>query len=369
MGAMGFAYSDVHRIPGDISAVLLTWRSMPCSGSVKQALVVSTKPTVLPAREHILRRLRLGRGGSGAPGRSLRGACVPAGVLAPSAAAGCHACHRCPGGVQSIYGAATLWFGAELRARWRATLGLALLVGVVAGACLAAGAGARRTESAYPRFVARYGAFDAEVSTGGDPETDQIFDEIAHLPEVVATSRSSLFVGSVTARGHTVSFPDVMLVAAHEAGGFDAVGVKVVRGRLADPEAVDEAVAGYAFAERLGLRPGDTITVSVAPQEGDGDEPGTSGPVTEKLRLVGVVAWVGGFETLTGRGFPNVVGLTPAFFRAHRPAALTDEDTMEVALRHGRRISRRSPTRYAGAGSRSPLRPCPPPCTRPTSRP
>ena len=232
-------------------------------------------------------------------------------------------------------GAATLWFGAELRARWRAMLGLALLVGVVAGACLAAAAGARRTDSAYPRFLAKYGAFHTEVSTGGNPQTDQIFDEIAHLPQVVATSRSSLFLGTVTARRHTVSFPDVLLVAPHEAEGFDADGVKVVRGRLADPDAVDEAVAGYAFAERLGLSPGDTITVSVASPGGESGAPGTSEPETEQLRLVGAVAAVGGFETLTGRGFPNVVGLTPAFFRAHRLAANTDEDTMAVALRHG----------------------------------
>ena len=107
------------------------------------------------------------------------------------------------------------------------------------------------------------------MSTGGDPETDQIFDEIAHFPQVVATSRSSLFLGTVTARRHTVSFPDVLLVAPHEAEGFDADGVKVVRGRLADPEAVDEAVVGYAFAERLGLSPGDTMTVSVASPGGE----------------------------------------------------------------------------------------------------
>jgi hypothetical protein len=230
-------------------------------------------------------------------------------------------------------GAATLWFGAELRARWRATLGLALLVGVVAGACLAAAAGARRTESAYPRFVAKYGAFHTEVSTDRDTETDRIFAEIAHLPQVVATSRSSLFTGSLTARGHTVSFPDVLLVAGHEAEGFEAVGAKVLRGRLPDPEAVDEAVAGYAFAERLGLSPGDTMTVSVVAPDGEGGAPST--PEAQKLRLVGTAAWVGSFETLTGRGFPNVVGLTPAFFRAHRPAVNTNEDTMAVALRHG----------------------------------
>jgi hypothetical protein len=62
--------------------------------------------------------------------------------------------------------------GAELRAGWRTTFGLALLVGVVGGASVAAAAGARRTQSAYPRFLATYGAFHTEVSTGRDPETD-----------------------------------------------------------------------------------------------------------------------------------------------------------------------------------------------------
>ena len=52
-------------------------------------------------------------------------------------------------------------------------LGLALLVGVVSGAAIAAAAGARRTDSAYPRFLTTYGRFHAEVSTGGDPRTDR----------------------------------------------------------------------------------------------------------------------------------------------------------------------------------------------------
>lgn len=224
---------------------------------------------------------------------------------------------------------------SELRARWLATLGLALLVGVVSGAAIAAAAGARRTDSAYPRFLAKYGVFHAEVSSGGNPQTDQIFDEIAHLPQVAATSRSSLFSATLTARGHTVSFPDVFVIADHEAEGFGSDSVKVLRGRVADPEAVDEAVVGYAFAERLGLRPGDAMTLAVAPSEGVGGPPDTRKTETQRLRLVGVVAMVGGFETLTGRDFPNVVALTPAFFRAHRRAAFTEDDGLAVALRHG----------------------------------
>ena len=224
---------------------------------------------------------------------------------------------------------------SELRARRRATLGLALVVGVVSGAAIAAAAGARRTDSAYPRFLARYGFFHADVSAGDSSQPDQIFDEIARLPQVRATSRASLFNATLTARGHTVSFPDVFVVANHGAAGVTPDVVKVVRGRVADPRAVDEAVAGYAFAERLGLRPGDRMTVSAAPPESAGGPPDPGRTETQRLRLVGVVATVGGFETLTGRGFPNVVAVTPAFLRAHRRAAVPQGDNLAVALRRG----------------------------------
>src|SRR5437773_8323213 len=77
------------------------------------------------------------------------------------------------------------------------------------------------------------------------------------------------------------------------------------------------------------------MTLAVSPPGAGGGSPEAGTAETQRVRLVGVVALVGSFETLTGRGFPNVVGLTPAFFRAHRRAAVTEEDTLEVALRHG----------------------------------
>ena len=132
-------------------------------------------------------------------------------------------------------GAVSMRVRSELRTRSRALVGLALLIGVVSGAAIGAAAGARRTDSAYPRFLARYGAFQAQVSTGGNTRTDEIFDEIAHLPQVVGTSRSSLFVATLTARGHKVSFPDVLVLADHDSRSIRSTEVKVVRGRLPDP--------------------------------------------------------------------------------------------------------------------------------------
>ena len=54
---------------------------------------------------------------------------------------------------------------SELQARWRSWLGLALLIGLAGAA--AAAAGARRTETAYPRFVQAQNGYD--LITGGFP--------------------------------------------------------------------------------------------------------------------------------------------------------------------------------------------------------
>ena len=53
-------------------------------------------------------------------------------------------------------------FRAELRHRWRSWLAIAILISVVGGLVLAAAAAGRRTEAAFPQFVAAHG-FDAVV--------------------------------------------------------------------------------------------------------------------------------------------------------------------------------------------------------------
>src|SRR5206468_11441252 len=72
---------------------------------------------------------------------------------------------------------------SELRARWRAWLVIALMLGIAGGVVMAAAAGARRTDNAVPRFL-RY----AQASTafvGTDPSG---FHAIAALPQVEAAS-------------------------------------------------------------------------------------------------------------------------------------------------------------------------------------
>jgi ABC-type lipoprotein release transport system permease subunit len=225
---------------------------------------------------------------------------------------------------------AALWmsFRAHLRARWRATLALALLLGVMAGAATAAAVGARRTETAYPRFAQRYHAFDLSISTGGDPRTDQIFERISKMPLVRAADRVSLFFGTVrTSLGKEVAFPDVFLYA----GPAGERGYKIVSGHDLDPRVENETVPNYAMAERLNVHPGDVVTITLTPQSEEPLPP--SGQL--RVRVVGVSAQVGGFESATGSGFPTTFRMTPAFNKRWMRYGSRGEDLLGVLLRNG----------------------------------
>jgi hypothetical protein len=74
-------------------------------------------------------------------------------------------------------GAVWLIFGAKLRLHWRSWLVLSLLIAVASGLVLAAAAAGRRTDSAFPRYVASHG-YDAIVYSV------QPLPGLARLPEV-----------------------------------------------------------------------------------------------------------------------------------------------------------------------------------------
>jgi hypothetical protein len=211
---------------------------------------------------------------------------------------------------------------AELRNRWRATLGLALLVGLVAGVAIASAAGARRTASAYPRFLAASNAADVLVNPDLGVFTELDFDAVAALPEVEEMSAvAGLIVVTAGADGEPHFAGAPLAVAAVDGRGFSSIErPKLVEGRLPDPNRADEVYVNPALAASEGLVPGAELTLFTAPTDElyAAEEAGTLPSFDKTIVTVTGIA-VGGDEMLADEAHADDgrLVLTPAFYREH----------------------------------------------------
>ncbi len=216
---------------------------------------------------------------------------------------------------------------ADLRAHWRAWVGLALLLGMAGGAVTAAAAGARRTDSAYPRLLAATRAPDVEVFSDPTDPTSAFasipFDQLARLPQVAEGAPAAFF--------SVVDPPDASLVAGPDDRLGRSVGRhKILAGRQPRPDRVDEMMASFTLASQHHLRVGDSFGLSLV-AVGDSDPP----PVTVELRVVGIEASAGEFPPQPGTGV-NPVWATPAFFAAYGDKVKV-YDATALGLRRGGR--------------------------------
>jgi len=148
-------------------------------------------------------------------------------------------------------GGVSLVFQAELRRRWRSWLTIALLVSVVGGFVLAAAAAGRRTESAFPRFVAAHG-FDVVVYA------NEPHPSIAKLPGVAfVTQLTSPYNGQPTCPCTRPINPSSFDVVS----GTGRVPFRLVSGHLPDPSAPDQVLASFTLEKDYGVRLGTVIHV------------------------------------------------------------------------------------------------------------
>ncbi len=216
-----------------------------------------------------------------------------------------------------------VWFRArsDLRHSWRASVGLALLVGLIGGAVLAAAAGARRTDSAFARFLVATKAPDAVVfSSPTDASFAQISaGQLAQLPSVDSVAEGAFFT--------VLGMSDVGLIAGADGRlGGSMLRHKLLAGRPPRPEAIDEAMVSFTLASTHHVRVGDTLRLPLTAAADDGPPPAEAA-----LRVVGIEASAGEFPPQHGSG-TNLAWTTPAFFAAHVKLAKHD-DLIAVRVR------------------------------------
>jgi len=220
---------------------------------------------------------------------------------------------------------------SEMRTRWRSWLGLALLVGLTGATAVAAAAGARRTETAYPRFVQAQNGYD--LVTGGFPgniDPERALAQIEAMPEVAQWAR-------VDPVAHTAILPSGRLAPAPELmattdltgrAGFKLNRFKVISGRMVNLHAPDEAVTDFPTADREGLRVGSTVKFIVG-------SPDAKPVRLAAVHIVGIVASPGQFPAVGASSAFGGVYVTPAFARSNGIKPSPGDAALLIRLRGG----------------------------------
>lgn len=190
-----------------------------------------------------------------------------------------------------------LWVRSRWRTRWRALLGIVLVVAIAGGITLAAVAGARRADTAFDRFLATIRApisLTANANglvTAGGGFSDEFVREVAALPGVRGVMPGTWLGVALQSDGEPLYFFSMGLGTT--SGDDPPAAASPRRGRLPDPAAIDEVAINEAAAATIDADLGDTIELrSYGADQMDaflrGDNSADHGPRIE-VRVVGVV--------------------------------------------------------------------------------
>ena len=200
----------------------------------------------------------------------------------------------------------------SLRARWRGWVLIAVLVAVGGGAVLASAAGARRTSSAYPRFLHVSKAAEVFVGPGGTG-LGGYYRALAKLPGATAVAPG---VGlNIQLRGPS---PTGVAVEAPADGRLwrQTDIPKILAGRLPAMDRPGEVAVDQNGAALLHLHVGSTLAMTAAgntgPPSAAGSRPGQERRLTE--RVVGIVVTPQSVDPVTDLDKVPLILATPALW-------------------------------------------------------
>jgi hypothetical protein len=234
---------------------------------------------------------------------------------------------------------------AELRARWRSSLGLALVIGLAGGLVIGAAAGARRQDATFPLFRVSQNTAQLAIANSGIAFgfANVNFDYARHRPQVTDSALFAFYIGFIKAPGGQfltpISDQNPIVSFAGPDGHFDTVLDKmlIIEGRAAHPSSIDEGVVSYIAAQSYHLKVGDVLDYSL-PSFDDFKKGPSSSHLTGprfNIHIVGVEAESN--ELPPGLGYPPI-HLTPAFYRKYNSVTPTFPALL-LKLRHDSDVS------------------------------
>ena len=241
--------------------------------------------------------------------------------------------------------------------RFRATFGrrrggylaIVLLVGLVGGIAMASIAGARRTQSSYPSFLASTNASDLSVSSFVINNSNQaslsssagFVSDVARLGGVKRVRTLAFFNGAALGRdGAPLDVSAQLIMAGSTDGLYRAQDrVTVLHGRMADPTRTDEAVLTADAAHALKVRLGQVVPFGFYSSEQSAQPGFGTASVPPKVRVEVKVVGIVAINTQVVQDdidrFPAFMLFTPALTRQLLPDSTVGYYGLKLA--HGSR--------------------------------
>jgi len=212
----------------------------------------------------------------------------------------------------------------ELRARWRAWVSLALLVAFAGGCVLATTAGARRTGSAYQRFLLASKASDVLVSPAGTG-LGGYYQALARLPGVAAVAPIvGLSLLPLGPDGRPVSASVAAAPLDHRWGHLLEIP-KVIDGRLPLAGRPDEVAVDQIGARALGVHVGSTLVMKAVPADQSPSAAAAARRPLLRQRVVGIIVTRGSVHPVTNLDkLPGVFASTALLHQHGRVSAAFD---------------------------------------------
>ena len=201
----------------------------------------------------------------------------------------------------------------ELRARWRAWGVIAMLIGVAGGAVLTTAAGARRTDTAYGRYLRYARAADVVISPA-QTGLPRLYGAVAKLPQVAAIAP----VVGVDALAPDHRQARLMLLGSTNGRLGTAIErPKLTEGRVPRSGRADEAVADRGLASALDLHAGSRLRIVAAPSSAAGFDRALARAFT--FSIVGVGVFRDNVVPVNALASQPTLFVTPALLRQLDP--------------------------------------------------
>jgi hypothetical protein len=241
-------------------------------------------------------------------------------------------------------------FKTTLRRRWPGYLAIVLLMGLVGGVAMGAIAGARRTQSAFPAYLAATDASDLEIQASSNiasftsHQVESLAHQFAHLPQVTRVAIApNLLVVPLGPNGRplpsAINNDDVTPLGSENGEYFTQDRVTVSEGRMANPKDASEMVATAEAAKLSGWHVGETVAFGAYTLQQT--ESSTLSFTSQKpvLRfsatLVGLIVFPSQVVNDDVDRFPTYVLMTPALTQRLRSSAVYPSFGLRLA--HGSR--------------------------------